>query len=914
MDMDDPWGSPWAEEQQPTISNNVIAKEGRPKTIISALESVPPLSPWGDDNEGFGDWDESQAPAEVKEDGLKLDGGNDTDGKWEKGEVGRVGNEHLYEPSQAWNEATPNSTPTLLPSPFETVRQPSPDPWAAAIPPHHIEIGGLDRNEDQHSEAFSASTAVAEHQDIDKGDITLTIDPERSRVSNDITINNILEGDGIANDLIPKKDNIIDESSETASPKAEDVLDNTVDAQEIDHELSRPSSSPSDHSHRDEIGGPESPRTSLDEPKRAQIPRQVSSKIQELVEHFDSLAKADVVDETVLIRDDILPKGAYLSPEVSLKNNAEEGNEDDDENDEFGEFEEGQSDVEDNEETQVPVLVLPSDSTPVPASLPKRELKKDFGRVEFKSNVSQLNKLFMGPEEEPQENIFIPDVVPHDSFTSIEERKTWYRISRYGTMQKHNAGDEENYSRVTWRKSQIRTDTLKIVARWMEEDRMSGGVVLGGTSKGSSLFGWNDPKSTPMSLESAFASNSKKNKPAQTGREVVPEIPREWPKGLVRSRSTSKTRSPSKPQRRSSTKSSKSSIEMKPESESKPQPSMFAWSASKSESKTQNSIPLAPQVAPITPTIALPPRKPASSTRAFIPPNIVVPVKPSEQRKAPGVNGISVLSPIVGTPTTATIPPAATDFVDDDDDWGEMVSTPATPIHPVVPTLQSPNLPHQTPKTLEVANSLNSTITSIPQPASSSSVPGSNTRKNIGEVLSLTNGAIISPLPDTLSSAFDPWGTNSTTPAINKFTNSMHQAFEPAVHPPASSNPDPWATADFSFFDAPVPKPITAPATKTMPQKAVSRGAAQGPLPRTVSGSILPKIAPQKTVVRDVPMQHPPQKPVSQPKSTPLRAVAYALPNSALPRGDGRTRLEVEQDNVVAGIVKSLPDLSYMLR
>jgi hypothetical protein len=113
-----------------------------------------------------------------------------------------------------------------------------------------------------------------------------------------------------------------------------------------------------------------------------------------------------------------------------------------------------------------------------------RFVRKDLGPVEFTVDTSIFDRLYPGIEAKPpSKKLFIPDTITRDSFSSTEERKTWYRISRYGTMRKYNAGDDENYVRVNWTQSQVRADALKIVARWIEEDRISGRVVLGGQQR-----------------------------------------------------------------------------------------------------------------------------------------------------------------------------------------------------------------------------------------------------------------------------------------------------------------------------------------------------------------------------------------------------------------------------------------------
>ncbi|RDA84105.1 hypothetical protein CP532_1487 [Ophiocordyceps camponoti-leonardi (nom. inval.)] len=85
-----------------------------------------------------------------------------------------------------------------------------------------------------------------------------------------------------------------------------------------------------------------------------------------------------------------------------------------------------------------------------------------------------------------------------DTFSTVSERKAWYRIARPGSMRRHNLGDEEGYTRVGWAKSRTRERTLKIVRRWMEEDSSGGRNVLGRRlgSVRSTSFNWDSPAST----------------------------------------------------------------------------------------------------------------------------------------------------------------------------------------------------------------------------------------------------------------------------------------------------------------------------------------------------------------------------------------------------------------------------------
>ncbi|KAM3523796.1 hypothetical protein NHJ13051_004911 [Beauveria bassiana] len=115
-------------------------------------------------------------------------------------------------------------------------------------------------------------------------------------------------------------------------------------------------------------------------------------------------------------------------------------------------------------------------------------------------NLSHLDALFPGsnpPSDSPPASV--PDTILRSTpFTTTSERKTWYRVSRLGSVRFHDNGDDEvTYRRVAWPSSDIRTKTLDIVRRWMEQDSIAGRVVLGGGRKaggplGASMFGWDD--------------------------------------------------------------------------------------------------------------------------------------------------------------------------------------------------------------------------------------------------------------------------------------------------------------------------------------------------------------------------------------------------------------------------------------
>jgi hypothetical protein len=930
MDMDDPWGSPWADEIQ--LSQPVSTKESHdnaegPKTPVKASSLAlqkQTNSPWDNandaDDDGFGDW--AAAPSEA---GIGLDGAHHGahDG-W--GDLG--GDTHLTKQdtngfSAAWNEipTVPEKdisklTPSLLPKPTDIARQPSPDPWAfdsvnykkPELNKALLEEGGVHKETrniasgnvewDPQEETSGSSEswpgpkdilieqAMAEeerpgHGILDglDGQQTEITNNESGRVEKDFqepAKSLDLESEVLpeTTDITPKKPtedkehegvripNGVEDSQEPAKPLP--IPERASTSQEVDHMSSRPSTSPSEQSHHDDIFS-ESPRTSLEEdPTRPQMPRKVSSKVQELVEHFDTLAKEEA-PEIISGRTSAIERGVE-TPRQS------DDEEEEDDTDDFGDFEEGQSDLDESVEASGLVETSTSPATPdskVPPQVVERDLqhspetrtpKKEYGPVEFIPDPSLLSELYPDVEDKPAtESCFVPDRVPNDSFTSTEQRKTWYRVSRYGPMRKHNMGDDENYTRVNWTQSEVRVETLKVVARWIEEDRISGRVVLGGGSKAGSMFGWNDQKPAPASISAAFASKVKKVKNVPV--ESAVEVPREWPKGLVRDRSTSKGRSPSKARRRSSVKSVKSPEEAKVERQSPV--ANFGWntvpeSSQKSHSRASstkmssgsisNAIPLANPTSPL--------QKRSSLSRSSSAASAFQPIEPTRKKS---VSIMKVQVPPLQA--NASVPQAASNaavarFPEDDDDWGEMISSPATSTPPVLP--QQNGLRHKK------SQSLGGAFTS-PKASHQPTAPVQSVDWGRSHRSTLSFDDILKPETWSPQSARSQENPNLFPTPSNAFSSPVGQTVP--AEPLMSGNKDPWASVDFSFFEA-----ASAPPTlKTAP--------------------------------------------VPLPKAIPTKTVSFASTRVSAPLpGTRQSKEEMEQDRIVQSVVKGLPDLSYMLR
>jgi hypothetical protein len=866
--MDDPWGSsPWADElqeQQPvkTKKDDVGTKPSAPVRASTLALEEKTNSPWNDvSDDGFGEW--AALPMDDTG-GLGLDAADDD---WEQntGDNRELPNVESSALSAPWNESPSNSnenipklSPVVLPKPAEIARQPSPDPWATETTSNNAAPKG---------DGTSADLGKLKeiHQEVISDGILEERYPEDSAPAP--TDEELVPGTvGNTSEILP----VSKESSERETgdsieqledPTLAPVSAQTSEVHEIDPVSSRPSSSPSERSHHDEVLQ-DSPRTSIDEdPKRPQMPRKASSKVQELVQHFDGLAKPEV--EPIGNRP-ISAQSANIDEEVE------------NDMDDFGDFEEGQSEIGDSiteDETQVSAKCAPGQETEsaetttgnqdIPISSPPS--RKDYGPVEFVVDASLLEKLYTGVEPDAShEKLFIPDTVPHDSFVSTEERKTWYRISRYGTMRKYNTGNDENYVRVTWPTSKVRDETLKIVSRWMEEDRISGRVVLGG-GKGSSIFGWNDPKAPAVPLSHAFAAKRGKSIPEAATSEPVSEIPREWPKGLVKTRPKSKSRSPSQASRRSSMKSAQPIAEVKT-GEQTPVAN-FGWNAGTDDVlKSKSDSPKPGKKLSGSVSLTASPVSKSDLSQSSLPSNQLPPTAAILNSAGPSKSVTSInqnVHPISAVQSAAPVLPSlsTSNLHTDDDDWGELVSSPATTLPPVLQPSNS--LGHK--KSQSLGGSF-SAVPHISSPLARDPVlpnqSGQSHRSNPSFDQILTPQTATSTTMTHLNGAFG-FGSYATTPIPASSKQNII-----GTNPTSSvQNNDPWASADFSFFDAPSasqPKSVTAPALKPMPAKSVSFGT---------------------------------------PTST-----------TSLPRHEQRSREEIEQDRIVQSVVKSLPDLSYMLR
>ncbi|KAH7054204.1 hypothetical protein B0J12DRAFT_447511 [Macrophomina phaseolina] len=298
----------------------------------------------------------------------------------------------------------------------------------------------------------------------------------------------------------------------------------------------RPSTSPSELSHGDVFS--DSTRTSFDEDIEPQSPtgngqHKEGTAAAEESESEESPAESRTVTpapiEDVPKRTSIegapdeIEVGAITTAEDRLEDVSAETHEDltgprsedipedafDD--DDFGDFEEEAEDEELHEEP-VSDASSPVDSGPTsPANGHASALDQNesaptsprpFVKADFTPDTSLLEQLFPAPKTKAELS-----EVDDSPIKPTSARKIWYRLTRVETLHELTSGkSHDNYVRVGWQGSAVRSEVNQVVGRWASEDRINGRTLLGG--KPGAMFGWDYPMSSPAS--SIFSVNSHK--------------------------------------------------------------------------------------------------------------------------------------------------------------------------------------------------------------------------------------------------------------------------------------------------------------------------------------------------------------------------------------------------------------------
>ncbi|KYK61582.1 hypothetical protein DCS_02725 [Drechmeria coniospora] len=262
-------------------------------------------------------------------------------------------------------------------------------------------------------------------------------------------------------------------------------------------------------------------------------------------------------------------------------------------------------------------------------------------------DAAKLDELFPSTAGGSVEPEAVPDVIIDDSFKAISERKAWYRISRFGSIRKHDAGDDDDhYVRVGWGGSSVREQTLNIVRRWLEEDSNGARTVLGRrlNSRSASIFNW-DSDAPPVEIGELL----KKDK--------TPDGPAPQPSGA----------------------GGRSDIECRPKKVT------FSWSESMPTTAALSDCmsSATPEQEPVSPTT----HKLAADAKAAVEKPLPLPLPLPGPPRAAAPQAATLM--IFDAPTTHVIHGSA-DAGEDDDDWGEMVSSPTAPATSMVSMTGAP--------------------------------------------------------------------------------------------------------------------------------------------------------------------------------------------------------------------------------
>ncbi|KAK3326058.1 hypothetical protein B0H66DRAFT_145973 [Apodospora peruviana] len=873
--MEDPWGSPWTtteadkDPRPPSPAKSDL--EPPPRALLSVsnsprINAVSGQSPWADEeNDGFGEWAAPDTPAQAPSGSQSGWGGAWTSPSPNLTPLPR-GDEFGKASPIAW----PDSIAIPNPPNGSALRQPSPDPWAA-----DFSSQALSNDEPATPRPIIDSVST---DDVFGGPLPRTAS---IIITNDWNDEEIYVGEkeidvrpnlGPAPAMFPHDDR----NDEQAPPEERDhgsTADGPMRPSIEEPTRARVSYSPPPSEHYDDDDATDhedersdSPITSIDEDSRArqQVARKTSGKVQELVYKFDGLARAASQEPPVVSRE--RSKSRSDLDQTSDSDNA-------------GDF----RDFEDADEEDPPLPSTPEVTKATPhqevqqspvssnatgvASSPlsrkttsidlERPAGTQFGPTAFEVDVGLVEKLW-GPIRSDliadvlRDESELSDRIITDSFTEISERKTWYRISRLGSSRKHNAGDDENYRRVTWQTSTIRQDTIKVVRRWMEEDSIAGRANLGGgTSKQQrNMFGW-DSSVEPVGLDAVFGKKKAHSRASSLQSSQKAALPAP---GL----------DPLNPTRKSS--ASLQGPAQRPSSMAIPAPGSFGWSTGSPTAQTEPTPFMPLSQPPLKVETSTPKQPPPPSTAA----SHLGAAKSSAQQLFPASSRplASVPERIASERLAARAslslagPPAIQD--DDDDDWGEMISSPS-------------------------------------------------------ETKPSTNG-----FPD-LSDAFSaPPATLTTTQAspgsvpIGPGAPAPRPSIKPPKPPAAVSHKeDGWASVDFSVFEAPAERTKPAVITKQVPTQF--NPSAMTPTPFTPTNhtdalSLLTTSA-QSPALGGRPVAKAEFTPTTPlPISSPIVLPPSVGTDSSAPLPMSQRKQAAGDDPAALRIIANLPDLSYMLR
>ncbi|KAG8163508.1 hypothetical protein KVR01_006805 [Diaporthe batatas] len=955
--MEDPWGSPWATDTntslEPTIPRSTLEL---PSRTLTRQRSFSTASPWAVEDDALNDWASADpglalptpaaASSSIWGGWGSENGPNSSQTQLAHPPRAREGSLGMHSPS--WPAATspglpPARTISRRSSSRSLFRQPSPDPWAVEFPENRLSLptpalvsaeqaafSTLDRHDEEDEEEIAKIRE--EEQAVGAAPDTGTAQNVETTQNQDSTRDEEVDPVTKTDDEVSKGEDV--EGTNPRSPS--DSRHSSVSA----------------GSHHDDR--PDSPITSMDEDAkdRPKALRRPSVKVQEMVDKFDGMTKPKEGGLSV----PVAPGGRKRSASrggASIRSTRTE------DISEFGEFEDAET-FDSAPPSRKPSVagssrpgsrvgpavsaLQPSSRGSGPANLstPRpipeeransfQDLRTRFGPVAFTAELGGIDKLFDIAKldaEQPSAKDYSLDAVDgiiNDSFSSVSERKTWYRISRPGSMRRHNLGDDENYRRVTWPASKMREETNQVVRRWMEEDSFSGGRPSFGNNRPvkGGAFNW-DAKAEPLSMDQIFGKRKSAQPPPKPASATVPRPLSLQPKSAAtHARNLSagvKSLPPRSPGVSSLPPPSPMSIPGPPKSPA------FGWSTMTNGSVT-----------------------PASSRPPSIAARQSLDVPSSTLNSTAGIT-TSAAEPESRSSLQLVAPSVSSNVLveeDEDEEWGEMVASPsvASPMgssRPVSGVFDIGVNSSVGELGLNDASSLPSQDTGATLVGVTSKLEQDEADKQAEQQPPQPSAAIwdFSAFETTLTPSFAP--VTPTEPAIPPTTTSKPEFdFDSPLQSPALSGPSRTGSPTSAFqmptpstpsgqmpssrtsssasFQLPaLPTPPISGQSKHTPKSSTSSQPALEPV-RPISPAAFqlskppsPKHStrPSLSLGRPSPLQH-----VITPKASSPKPMSPTIQSAAiLPPAKSVNFAEPDEESAaVARIVDALPDLSYMFR
>ncbi|TGZ77168.1 hypothetical protein EX30DRAFT_398758 [Ascodesmis nigricans] len=484
-------------------------------------------------------------------------------------------------------------------------------------------------------------------------------------------------------------------------------------------------------------------------------------------EHKTDDTADEAPPETTSIEEEPAPAPPPLSIDTDLPYEiaVEDEGDEEDEDDDFGDFVSEPEDLD--EEVGSPEPTKPAETTittpfsPI-SSASTQPFIHGVPSEPIPIDESLVTKLYPVPTSYPTPSDVEPELI-----SSIEARKTWYRLTQAGSLRMSNLADASDYVQVTWVRSKVREKVIGIVTKWATEDQLTnrrgrGGYRRSNNSSPATGFGWGEPQPSPSPME---------QKRHSFGVETVEKMTIDnlghsrhmSDMGLISGRVGS----------------------MKPESKpppssgpATPQSTGFGWGNLDGMASLQTSFP--------------PPSKPNTS-RAPTPSSIITPLKSPESPLK--IDIMAPLSPSLSSKTAH--------------------STPRTPAF--APPITQPTSLTSSPQTPNIK----SAISSVPQPSTPTQIT-SHPPTQLTDSSNNRNGIV--PVSAATS---DPWAafetplssTQPTTTAPVRATSNDWDMFDTLIT--KSSTPAPSKPSTPITAASPPPQRISTPIT-TLPARSTT--------------------------------------------------------------------------------------------